>query len=135
MCKTETLLNVFLCDIQDYDLFQIYKKYENKTDTEDIIHEMNEFDYYFSCYSPSELVEIFAMPCDDGFSINQKYFMDCGCHEYYSSDYVYYLDDSYMEKLANYCIENNEDFGNKEIRAALDGKKSIQERSLLLNFE
>lgn len=98
------------------DLFDINTRYQDEVNGDNRIYSMDDFDDFMSSLTPSELAcRIFY----GEFNPNHNYFGFDGYGNLRSSDYA--SDLSYPEsEIAEWCVENDEDFGIYEIREVLD---------------
>lgn len=103
---------VALEDLSEFDLLFINNEiaYEYR-DYEAVIYTVDDFDEVASGYSPSELADNVS-----DFSTNDEYFVN-GIYGFRSFDYV--SDEVDFYAMAEYIIENDEDFGYQVIRNAL----------------
>lgn len=104
----------YLKGLNDSDLLSIYNEFANETCDNDI-YTMDEFDEICETMEPSDI----ARRCFHGkFNPNDEYFIFNGYANFESSDYLEdFIDFDY---LADYCIRNDEDFDDQEIRDILD---------------
>jgi hypothetical protein len=101
--------------LDDYSLIQIFNEYCDRNYYEDHIYDNDDdfLDNHFA--SPSEAMK---KAYNGDYSYNHKYVQINGCGNIESSDDINDLI-SYND-LADYIVRNDEDFGNEEIREALD---------------
>lgn len=101
----------------DDDLFDINNRYQDEANWDNYIYPMDDFDDIMSSLTPSELsCRIFY----GEFNPNHNYFWFDGYGNLRSSDYA--SDSPYIceSEIAEWCVENDEDFGIHEIREVLD---------------
>lgn len=104
----------YLENLDDSDLLSIYNEYVSETYDNDI-YTMDEFDEICGSMNPSDLAcKIFY----GKFNPNDEYFIFNGYENLESSDDLAdFIDFDY---LADYCIRNDEDFDDQELRDILD---------------
>lgn len=111
MDKKELLRDV-LESLNDYDFVEVWNAYSYTCDR---IYCMDEFDDVMSNYSASELLE-----CLSGdFSIYDDFFMDDNCYWISFNCPVVEVE---LDDLIEYIIENDDDFGDYDIRELLDSE-------------
>ena len=101
----------------DDDLFYINNHYQDEVNGDNLIYPMDDFDDFMSSLTPSELsCRIFY----GEFNPNHKYFWFNGYGNVCSSDYASDFPYIFENEIAEWCVENDEDFGIDEIREVLD---------------
>lgn len=80
------------------------------------INRMSEMESEFDNMTKAELIELGA----NGFDIYDNYFSQGTNCNYYSFRTLWDCDDLDINDMARYCIDNDEDFGNADIREYLD---------------
>lgn len=101
----------------DDDLFDINNRYQDEANCDNYIYPMDDFDDIMSSLTPSELsCRIFY----GEFNPNHNYFWFDGYDNLCSSDYASDFPYIFESEIAEWCVENDEDFGIDEIREVLD---------------
>ena len=101
----------------DDDLFYINNHYQDEVNGDNLIYPMDDFDDFMSSLTPLELsCRIFY----GEFNPNHKYFWFNGYGNLCSSDYASDFPYIFEKEIAEWCVENDEDFGIQEIREVLD---------------
>ena len=115
MTKTEMIKDL-LEDMSGSQLFMICNEYFDKTEYfDDRIYDMDEFDEMMDGISPSDIAtKIFY----GDFRPNDNYFKFDGYDNLKSFDYI--SDEVDLEEVADYIVDNDEDFDNGDIREILD---------------
>lgn len=115
MTKTEMIKDL-LENMSESKLYTIANEYFDKTEYyDDRIYDMDEFDEIMSGMSPSNIaLKIFY----GDFRPNDHYFKFDGCANLESFDYI--SDEVDLEEVADYIVDNDEDFDNGDIREILD---------------
>ena len=115
MTKTEMIKDLFE-NMNESQLYTIANEYFDKTNYyDDRIYDMEEFDEIMSGMSPSDIaLKIFY----GDFRPNDHYFKFDGCANFQSFDYI--SDEVDLEEIADYIVDNDEDFDNSDIREILD---------------
>ena len=122
MATTEMIKDL-LENMSESQLYTIANEYFDKTGYyDDRIYDMDEFDEIMSGMSPSDIAtKIFYgdfRPNDNYF----KYNVDANLE---SCDYISYEVD--LEEIADYIVDNDEDFDNSDIREILDEENEEEE--------
>lgn len=114
MTKTEMIKDL-LENMSESQLYIIANEYFDKTEYfDDRIYNMDEFDEIMSGMSPSDIaLKIFY----GDFRPNDHYFKFDGCANFQSFDYISVEVD--LEEIADYIVDNDEDFDNSDIREIL----------------
>ena len=114
MATTEMIKDL-LENMSESQLYTIANEYFDKTNYyDDRIYDMDEFDEIMSGMSPSDIaLKIFY----GDFRPNDHYFKFDGCANLESFDYI--SDEVDLEEIANYIVDNDEDFDNSDIRESL----------------
>ena len=122
MTKTEMIKDL-LENMSESQLYIICNEYFDKTNYyDDRIYDMDEFDEIMSGMSPSDIAtKIFY----GDFRPNDNYFRFDGYANLESFDYI--SDEVDLEKIADYIIDNDEDFDNSDIREILDEENEEDE--------
>ena len=122
MTKTGMIKDL-LENMSESKLFTIYNEYLDKTEYyDDRIYDMEEFDEIMSGMSPSDIaLKIFY----GDFRPNDHYFKFDGCANFQSFDYI--SDEVDLEEIADYIVDNDEDFDNSDIREILDEENEEDE--------
>ena len=122
MTKTEMIKDL-LENMSESKLYTIANEYFDKTEYyDDTIYDMDECDEIMSVMSPSDIaLKIFY----GDFRPNDHYFKFDGCANFQSFDYI--SDEVDLEEIADYIIDNDEDFDNSDIREILDEKNEEDE--------
>ena len=122
MTKTEMIKDL-LENMSESQLYIIANEYFDKTEYyDDRIYDMDEFDEIMSGMSPSDIaLKIFY----GDFRPNDHYFKFDGCANLESFDYI--SDEVDLEEIADYIIDNDEDFDNSDIREILDEENEEDE--------
>lgn len=103
-----------LLNMKESDLICIWNKYcEANKYYEDRIYYMQELDDVFRDRSASDLLQAL----DSDFSLKDSYFRDT---VYGYSSFTDAMDWIYIDGIAEYIADNDEDFENSDIRSALD---------------
>ena len=115
MIKTEMIKDL-LENMSESKLFTIYNEYLDKTEyCDDRIYDMEEFDEIMSGLSPWDVAtKIFY----GDFRPNDNYFRFDGYANLESFDYI--SNEIDFEEIADYIVDNDEDFDNSDIREVLD---------------
>ena len=115
MTKTGMIKDL-LENMSESKLYTIANEYFDKTEYYDnTIYDMDEFDEIMSGMSPSDIaLKIFY----GDFRPNDHYFKFDGCANFQSFDYI--SDEVDLEEIADYIVNNDEDFDNSDIREILD---------------
>lgn len=104
----------YLESLSDGELLSIYNEYTDTTYCERV-YSMDEFDEICDGMTASDI----ARRCFYGkFNPNDEYFTFNGYANLESSNYLEDFID--LDDLADYCISNDEDFDDQEIRDILD---------------
>ena len=122
MTKTEMIKDL-LENMSESQLYTIVNEYFDKTNYyDDRIYDMDEFDEIMSGMSPSDIaLKIFY----GDFRPNDHYFKFDGCANFQSFDYI--SDEVDLEEIADYIVDNDEDFDNSDIREILDEENEEDE--------
>ena len=122
MTKTEMIKDL-LENMSESQLYIIVNEYFDKTNYyDDRIYDMDEFDEIMSGMSPSEIAtKIFY----GDFRPNDNYFKFNGYANLESFDYI--SDEVDLEEIADYIVDNDEDFDNSDIREILDEENEEDE--------
>lgn len=112
---TTEMIKDLLENMSESKLFTIYNEYLDKTEYyDDRIYDMEEFDEMMDGMSPSDIaLKIFY----GDFRPNDHYFKFDGYDNLQSFDYI--SDEVDLEEIADYIIDNDEDFDNSDIREIL----------------
>ena len=115
MTKTEMIKDL-LENMSESQLYTIANEYFDKTRYyDDRIYDMDEFDEIISGMSTSDIAtKIFY----GDFRPNDNYFKFDGYANLESFDYI--SDEVDLEEIADYIVDNDEDFDNSDIREILD---------------
>ena len=115
MTKTEMIKDL-LENMSESQLYTIANEYSDKTNYyDDRIYDMDEFDEIMSGMSPSDIAtKIFY----GDFRPNDNYFKFDGYANLESFDYI--SDEVDLEEIADYIVDNDEDFDDSDIREILD---------------
>ena len=115
MAKTEIIKDL-LENMSESQLYIIVNEYFDKANYyDDRIYDMDEFNEIMSGMSPSDIAtKIFY----GDFRPNDNYFRFDGYANLQSFDYI--SDEVDLEEIADYIIDNDEDFDNSDIREILD---------------
>ena len=115
MTKTEMIKDL-LENMSKSKLYIIANEYFDKAEYyDDRIYDMDEFDEIMSGMSPSDIAtKIFY----GDFRPNDNYFKFDGYDNLQSFDYI--SDEVDLEEIADYIVDNDEDFDNSDIREILD---------------
>lgn len=107
-------------DMDDNDLLTVWNLYcEAVSWDDDVVHYIDEFN---DMYSYGDPLDIARMVVGTGFSPNDYYFKSDYYGDLTSDDCVAELIND-IDSLINYVIEHDEDFGNSDLRDALNGTK------------
>ena len=122
MTKTEMIKDL-LENMSESQLYIIVNEYFDKTNYyDDRIYDMDEFDEIMSGMSPSDIAtKIFY----GDFRPNDNYFKFDGYANLQSFDYI--SDEVDLEEIADYIVDNDEDFDNSDIREILDKENEEDE--------
>ena len=122
MTKTEMIKDL-LENMSESQLYIISNEYFDKTNYyDDRIYDMDEFDEIMSGMSPSDIAtKIFY----GDFRPNDNYFKFDGYANLESFDYI--SDKVDLEEIADYIIDNDQDFDNSDIREILDKENEEDE--------
>ena len=122
MTKTEMIKDL-LENMSESQLYIIANEYSDKTNYyDDRIYDMDEFDEIMDGMSPWNIAtKIFY----GDFRPNDNYFRFDGCANLESFDYI--SDEIDLEEIADYIIDNDEDFDNSDIREILDEENEEDE--------
>ena len=122
MTKTQTLKHL-LENTNESQLYIIANEYFDKTDYyDDRIYDMEEFDEIMDGMSPWNIAtKIFY----GDFRPNDNYFRFDGCANLESFDYI--SDEVDLEEIADYIVDNDEDFDDSDIREILDEENEEEE--------
>ena len=109
------LVKEILDNMSESDLFWLYKEYVCQAQLyDDEIFDMNEFDEIMCASTPTDIaLKIFY----GDFRPNDNYFKFDGCANLQSFDYI--SDEVDLEEIADYIVDNDEDFDNSDIREIL----------------
>ena len=115
MTKTEMIKDL-LENMSESQLYTIVNEYFDKTEYyDDRIYDMEEFDEMMDDMLPSDIaIKIFY----GDFRPNDNYFKFDGYDNLQSFDYI--SDEVDLEEIADYIVDNDEDFDNSDIREILD---------------
>lgn len=117
-------LEMIISCINDVELVNIHNEYcEEANYMEDYIHNMAFLNVNLEGKTPTDIIDAI-----DEVDTNHNYYVDT-IHGYKSFNHYYDCPCSCEYDIANYCIRENEDFGNDNIRDWLDQ----QENSKLMN--
>lgn len=115
--KRENLQNI----IDNLDDTEIITMWNDICADSDVIYYMDELDEFFiSCKSATNIID----SLDSNFSTSDYYFAD-GDYGVKSFDDIYDIVDD--DELINYMLDNDEDFGNDDIRDILDEELTDEE--------
>ena len=122
MTKTEMIKDL-LENMSESQLYIITNEYFDKAEYyDDRIYDMEEFDEMISGMSPWNIAtKIFY----GDFNPYHNYFKFDGYSNLQSFDYI--SDEVDLEKIADYIIDNDEDFDNSDIREILDEENEEDE--------
>lgn len=122
MTKTEMIKDL-LENMSESQLYIIANEYSDKTNYyDDRIYDMDEFDEIMSGMSPSDIAtKIFY----GDFRPNDNYFKFDGYANLESFDYI--SDEVDLEEIADYIVDNDEDFDDSDIREILDEENEEEE--------
>ena len=122
MTKTEMIKDL-LENMSESQLYIIANEYFDKTNYyDDRIYDMDEFDEIMSGMSPSDIAtKIFY----GDFRPNDNYFKFDGYANLESFDYI--SDEVDLEEIADYIVDNDEDFDDSGIREILDEENEEDE--------
>ena len=122
MTKTEMIKN-WLENMSESQLYTNCNEYFDKTGYfDDRIYDMEEFDEMMSGVSPWNIAtKIFY----GDFRPNDNYFKFDGYANLQSFDYI--SDEVDLEEIADYIIDNDEDFDNSDIREILNEENEEEE--------
>ena len=122
MIKTEMIKDL-LENMSESQLYIIVNEYFDKTNYyDDRIYDMDEFDEIMSGMSPSDIAtKIFY----GDFRPNDNYFKFDGYANLESFDYI--SDEVDLEEIADYIVDNDEDFDDSDIREILDEENEEEE--------
>ena len=122
MTKTEMIKDL-LENMSESQLYIIANEYSDKTNYyDDRIYDMDEFDEIMSGMSPSDIAtKIFY----GDFRPNDNYFKFDGYANLQSFDYI--SNEVDLEEIADYIVDNDEDFDNSDIREILDEENEEDE--------
>ena len=122
MTKTEMIKDL-LENMSESQLYIIANEYFDKTEYyDDRIYDMDEFDEIMSGMSPSDIAtKIFY----GDFRPNDNYFKFDGYANLESFDYI--SDEVDLEEIADYIVDNDEDFDDSDIREILDEENKEEE--------
>ena len=122
MTKTEMIKDL-LENMSESQLYIIANEYFDKTNYyDDRIYDMDEFDEIMSGMSPSDIAtKIFY----GDFRPNDNYFKFNGYANLESFDYI--SDEVDLEEIADYIVDNDEDFDNSDIREIIDEENEEDE--------
>ena len=114
MTKTEMIKDL-LENMSESQLYTIANEYFDKTEYyDDRIYDMEEFDEMMDDMLPSDIAtKIFY----GDFRPNDNYFKFDGYDNLQSFDYI--SDEVDLEEIADYIVDNDEDFDNSDIREIL----------------
>ena len=99
----------------------LHNAYAFEDDTGDVIYSMEEFDEICDCFPPLEIAnKIFY---GEEFCPAHNYFWFDGYGNLASSDFP----EIYLTDIADYCIRNDEDLGDADIREILDEMNEEEE--------
>ena len=114
MTKTEMIKDL-LENMSESQLYTIVNEYFDKTEYyDDRIYDMEEFDEMMDDMLPSDIaIKIFY----GDFRPNDNYFKFDGYDNLQSFDYI--SDEVDLEEIADYIVDNDEDFDNSDIREIL----------------
>lgn len=124
MTKAEMIKDLLENGMSDSYLLMIYNEYLNKVEYyDDRIYNMDdEFDEMMNGMKPLDIaLKIFY----GDFRPNDHYFKFDGCANLYSFDYL--SDEIDFEEIADYIVDNNEDFDDIDIREILDEENDEDE--------
>lgn len=106
--------------MEDDELMEVWNNYCDKVEwSDDKVYYIDEFNDMYSYENP---LDIARMVIGTGFSPNDYYFKTDCYGDLTSGDCVSDLIND-IDSLINYAIEHDEDFGNSDLRDALDGTK------------
>lgn len=109
-----------ITDMDDDDLLIVWNRYCEAVNWDDDI--VNYIDEFNDMYSYEDPLEIARMVVGTGFSPNDYYFRTDCYGNLTSADSVSDLIND-TDSLINYVVEHDEDFGNSDLRDALNGTK------------
>lgn len=116
MTKAEMIKDLLENGMSDSYSLMIYNEYLDKVEYyDDRIYNIDEFDEVMNCMKPLDIaLKIFY----GDFRPNDNYFKFDGCANLQSFDYL--SDEIDYEEIADYIVDNNEDFDDIDIREILD---------------
>ena len=113
----ETRVKEVLEQLELGELIAIHNEYKkNVNGWDDLIYCMGELDEVLDGYTPSEI--LYKMWCGD-FKPCDEYFFFNGYANLKSANYAFEMP-IYMSEIADFILENNEDFGIYEITEILE---------------
>lgn len=113
----------YLNGLSDSDQYYIYNEYlESVGYDDDRLYDMGDLDEILSGQSPSEIANLIYY---GEFNPNDNYFKFNGYGNLESLDYV--DDGADFNEIAKYCVDNDEDFGESDIRDILDSYEEEEE--------
>lgn len=122
MTKTEMIKDL-LENMSESQLYIIANEYFDKTEYyDDRIYDIDEFDEIMSGMSPWDIA---AKVFYGDFRPNDNYFKFDGYANLQSFDYI--SDEVDLEEIADYIVDNDEDFDNSDIREILDEENEEDE--------
>ena len=112
-----TSVATVISNMRTEDIVAIHNKYCEDNMYLPIIYDMSELDNQLCNMSPREILN----NIDDEFDVRDNYFYITDCEEIHSFNW---FDDEYcpiyLEELAKWVVENDEDCGNAELKDALE---------------
>lgn len=116
--KKQAIINI-INDMSDDEMVCIWNDYRNAANySDDYIYSVDEIDEILSDKSPWEILRMGFYgdyrPCD-------KFWKFDGYGNLKSFDYP--ADEIYPDEIAEYCLDNDQDFDNDEIREILDDEE------------
>lgn len=121
MDKKEEQIKEYLKGLSDSELLSIYNDYADASRYEQVFT-MDEFDEICENMDASDIARRIY---HGDFNPNDEYFMFNGYANFISTDDLADFID--FDDLADYCIRNDEDFDDQEIRDTLDADDTTED--------
>ena len=115
--QKQRAIEEILNSLADHEIVDVNNAYQDCVNGDDYIYSMDEFDEFMEGKTPCEIARIAIYgnfnPCDMWFWFN-------GYGNVVSSDYPDDANGWDASCISEYAVENDEDFGNSDIREILD---------------
>lgn len=124
MKKLTAIKNLLTVELADHELVDINNYYQDKVNGDTYIYSIDEFDELMNGKTPSEIANMVSYGDYNPF---RMWMWFNGCGNVVTSDYPCDCNGCDVDAIAEYAIDNDEDFDNDEIREILDDENEEYE--------